>query len=68
LFTPILLSIPAISFFIIKSDIESYYSPSIRTEFFAARIFLSFAICYLYETQNTQKAVKLLQEWHLKTR
>jgi diguanylate cyclase len=51
----ILLSLPAISFLFIKSDIESYI-PHRSVLNFSLAYFLSFAICYLYETQYTKSS------------
>jgi len=47
LFTPVLLSLPAIVFYSSRSDIESLYSPSIRTEIFRSRIFCLLPSVYL---------------------
>jgi diguanylate cyclase len=49
----ILLSIPVISFLFIKSDAESFI-PHRSVLNFSLAYFLSYAICYLYETQYTK--------------
>tara|TARA_R110001599_G_scaffold26935_14_gene95020 strand:+ start:1994 stop:3052 length:1059 start_codon:yes stop_codon:yes gene_type:complete len=51
----ILLSLPAIALLFIKSDIESYI-PHRSVLNFSLAYFLSYAVCYLYETQYTKSS------------